>query len=255
MQKDTTMSNKLTTHLEIKALSKRQFEGYGSIFGNKDLGDDVVMHGAFNKTLSDHKGKNTLPAMLWMHDPGRIPGKWLEMEEDANGLYVKGVLADTDLGNEVHTLLGMKAVSGLSIGYITKQQEFEDGIRLIKEADLLETSIVSIPMNPLAQVTHSKTRLSAAGEYVPTLEEIAYLKRDAENFLQRKGMPRKLAVTCVSNLFGKEAILEPEPDEEVILESIKTPEEIEIDAGMSSFREKIALQDLEKSFKRIFNNG
>lgn len=108
-------TNYLTTTLEVKALNKREFEGYGSVFGNKDWGNDVVMPGAFSKTLSEHKGDGTLPMMFWMHDPSRIPGKWLTMEEDERGLYVKGTLAPTDLGNEIHTLLGMKAVSGLSI--------------------------------------------------------------------------------------------------------------------------------------------
>jgi len=262
------MSNQLTAHLEIKSLNKREFEGYGSIFGNKDLGDDIVVQGAFSKTLAEHKGNDTLPVMAWMHDISRIPGKWLEMSEDSNGLYVKGVLAKTELGNEIHTLLGMKAISGLSIGYITKEQDYrDDGVRLIKEADLLETSIVSLPMNPMAQIAHTKARLSASGEYVPTDEEIAYLKRDAEGFLQGKGIPRKLAMLCVANLFktfgdeaisepeGKEVISEPTKDEEVISKSIKTPDEIEIDTGITSFQERMTLQDLNKSFMRIFNHG
>jgi HK97 family phage prohead protease len=169
---------KLKIPLEIKALHEREFSGYGSVFGNVDLGGDVVMPGAFRKSLSAKQGK--LPQMFWAHDPAQVPGKWVDMSEDKRGLVVKGVLADTPLGNEIHTLLKMEAVRGLSIGYVTKEQEFEeDGTRLIKEVDLWEVSIVSLPMNPLAEVVHAKSRLSGNGEYVPTVREIERIWREA----------------------------------------------------------------------------
>jgi HK97 family phage prohead protease len=80
---------------------------------------------------------------------------WTEMREDDKGLYVKGVLADTQLGNEMQTLLNMKAVRGLSIGFsFTRQYDGEgrrtdvdwdeDGNRLIKDVNLWEVSIVSL---------------------------------------------------------------------------------------------------------------
>jgi hypothetical protein len=201
-QKATNMSKNITIPLEIKALNKREFEGYGSVSGNKDLGNDVVMPGAFSRTLAEHKADDTLPMMFWMHNPSQIPGKWLDMREDTNGLYVKGVLAETPLGNEIHTLLGMKAVSGLSIGYSTLKQDYDnEGVRLIKDVDLWETSIVSLPMNPKAQIVHAKSRLSDRGEYVPTDSELATLKRDCEHFLRNKGFNKQLAKVYVSNLF------------------------------------------------------
>lgn len=150
----------LAVGLEIKALSKREFEGYGSVFSNKDLGGDIVMPGAFKRTLAKHKSDNRLPVMFWMHDPASVPGKWLEMREDDKGLYVKGTLADTPLGNEIHALLDMKAINGLSIGYTTKDDDYNsDGTRLLKDVDLWETSIVSLPMNPKAQIMDAKVRM------------------------------------------------------------------------------------------------
>lgn len=173
------MKPTLTIPLEIKSLADREFDGHGSIFKNVDLGGDIVLPGAFKRSLKDHRDAGSLPQMFWMHDPSRVPGKWLDMHEDKHGLVVKGVLADTDLGNEIHTLLKMDAVRGLSIGYVTRDQDFDkDGNRLIKEADLWEVSVVSLPMNPLAQVAHVKSRLSAIGEYVPTVREFERSLRD-----------------------------------------------------------------------------
>lgn len=169
----------ITVPLEIKGLSGREFDGHGSIFGNTDLGGDIVIPGAFKRSLAQHKKAKSLPLLFWMHDPSRVPGKWLEMTEDSKGLAVRGVLAPTPLGDEVHTLLKMKAVSGLSIGYRTIDQDFDkDGNRLIKEAELWEVSVVSLPMNPLAQIIHVKTRLSERGEYVPSIREFENILRD-----------------------------------------------------------------------------
>jgi len=192
------MKPTLTIPLEIKSLSDREFEGHGSVFKNIDLGGDIVMPGAFKRSLAQHREAKSLPQMFWMHDPSRVPGKWIEMSEDKKGLSVKGVLADTDLGNEIHTLLKMDAVRGLSIGYVTRDQDFDkDGNRLIKEADLWEVSVVSLPMNPLAQVAHVKSRLSAAGEYVPTVREFERVLRDV-------GCSQKVAKILISKMFDDE---------------------------------------------------
>ena len=34
-----------------------EFEGYGSVFGNKDLGNDVIEKGAFSKSITPKKSK------------------------------------------------------------------------------------------------------------------------------------------------------------------------------------------------------
>lgn len=173
------MKPTLTVPLEIKSLENREFEGHGSIFGNEDLGGDVVLPGAFKRSLKQHAKAGSNPQMFWMHDPSRVLGKWLEMHEDASGLRVKGVLADTPLGNEIRTLLQMDAVKGLSIGYQTLDQDYDsEGRRLLKELELWEVSVVSLPMNPLAQVAHAKSQLSENGEYVPTAREFEHTLRD-----------------------------------------------------------------------------
>ena len=205
------MKSNLTIPLSIKALNDGEFEGHGSIFGNEDLGGDVVMKGAFRKSLEKHREANSLPQMFWMHKPDQVPGKWVSMSEDQNGLRVKGVLADTPLGNEIRTLLKMDAVKGLSIGYSTVDQEWkDDGTRLLKELELWEVSVVSLPMNPLAQVAHAKSRLSEIGEYVPTLKEF-------ERILREAGCSRSTAKRLVHNMTNEKATpREAEPEEVVV---------------------------------------
>lgn len=200
---------KLNVGLEIKKLAEREFDGHGSVFKNVDYGGDIVLPGAFKRTLSEHRKAGTLPQMFWMHDPSRVPGKWLAMSEDDDGLVVKGVLAETDLGNEIHTLLKMDAVRGLSIGYKTRDQDFDkQGNRLIKEAELWEVSVVSLPMNPLAQVAHVKSRLSAEGAYVPT-------PREFEAEFRRMGCSKSVARMLLNKILdGSGATLDSLDDKQ-----------------------------------------
>lgn len=167
----------LNFKFDVKQLDKRQLEGHASTFGNIDLGGDVVMPGAFARTLAEHKNRGELPPMFWMHNGADVAGRWDDMAEDERGLKVKGELADTPLGNELHTLLKMKAFQGLSIGFQTIDADFDaDGNRRLKELELFEVSLVSLAMNPLAQVEAVKSRLSQNGEYVPS-------EREFENWL------------------------------------------------------------------------
>jgi HK97 family phage prohead protease len=250
---------RLTTSLEIKSLSAMQFEGHGSVFGNEDMGGDVVLPEAFSRSLARHKSEGTWPAMLWMHDMARIAGKWMEIFEDETGLAMKGELAPTDLGKEIHALLKMDAVRGLSIGYVPKEVDYtRDGVRLLKDVELLEVSIVAIPMNPKAQIAHVKSRLSVNGEYVPREDEVALLKRDCEQFLRGKGLSKKMARQYASNLF-KSAGETPELDDTAGQTPAgnrdsdgRTPQEIEVVAGLAGFRDRQLTYDLEKRFKRIF---
>lgn len=180
--------------LEVKAIGEREFEGYGSIFGNTDLGGDVVMPGAFADTLKAHKDAGTMPLMYWMHQADQVPGVWTDMQEDRNGLYVRGELVDTALGRDVRTLLQKRAVRGLSIGYRPALTDWQGETRLLKKVELHEVSIVSMAMNPLAKIEAVKARLSGDGEYVPNAAEI-------EQHFRSLGCSKRVARLVTARLF------------------------------------------------------
>jgi HK97 family phage prohead protease len=189
------MTQTISFGLELKSIKGREFEGYGSISGNRDHGGDIVVPGAFTRTLAQHKASATMPLMFWMHNPAEVPGVWLDMEEDEKGLFVRGEILDTALGRDVRTLLERKAVRGLSIGYRPEDTGWDrDGNRLLKQVDLSEVSIVSMAMNPLARVEALKARLSAAGEYVPT-------EREVEQRLRAVGFSKSVCRLMVARLF------------------------------------------------------
>ena len=161
---------------DMKALSEDgEFEGYAATFGDVDLGNDVVMPGAFSASLVKwpaHKVK-----MLHQHRPDEIAGKWLELRETDKGLYAKGKLfLKVQRGQEIHEMMKEGQLEGLSIGYRTREYEIDNelGVRRLKKVDLREISIVTFPMNELAGVTLVK------GDALPTEREFErFLMRDA----------------------------------------------------------------------------
>lgn len=165
--------------LSIKAADDGSVEGYGSVFGVRDQFDDVIAKGAFAASLKEHKAAGTMPAMLWQHDAREPIGVWTDMVEDDKGLRVKGRLAlETVRGKEAHALLKMGAINGLSIGFMSKQWQYdrETDVRTLTEVDLWELSLVTFPANDKARVTNVKGADVGA---IATLREAERALRDA----------------------------------------------------------------------------
>lgn len=135
-----------------------QFEGHGSISGNKDSFDDIVESGAFKKTLRENK---VFP-LLWQHQTSSPIGLVDIKGEDDMGLPVIGdINLETTLGREAYSLLKQFTDAGrpmgLSIGYETIKDKVVEGIRYLKEIKLHEISLVTFPANPLALVSGVKS--------------------------------------------------------------------------------------------------
>jgi HK97 family phage prohead protease len=138
-------------------LETGQFEGHGAVFNNVDFGGDRIQKGAFRNSLASYKQQSRLPPMLWAHDSSIVIGRWDSITEDDYGLRVRGTLAKTPKGEETRQLLLMGAIDGMSIGYKTADAEFDrEGNRVLKQIDLFEVSLVSMPMNTLARVAAAK---------------------------------------------------------------------------------------------------
>lgn len=141
-------------------------EGLGAVFGTMDRGGDVIRKGAF-------AGARFPIPMLASHDQSDVVGVWEEGQETAEGLRVKGRLILTvQRAREVRDLILAKAMGGLSIGYFTTRHAArKGGGRELLAVDLLEISVVAVPMHPDARITSAKAA-DAKGEVV-TKEELA----------------------------------------------------------------------------------
>jgi hypothetical protein len=144
---------------EIDQDDDGSFEGYASVFNNKDLGNDVIRRGAFLDSIAERSPKGI--KLLYQHKSDEPIGVIDSLEEDSKGLKIKGRLAmGTQKGKEVFELMKMGALDSMSIGYRLKPDGYKydpkDKRRIIKSVDLMEISLVTFPMNPKAKVTKVK---------------------------------------------------------------------------------------------------
>lgn len=156
--------------LDVKADSSgdMSFTAYASTFGNVDHGGDVVEKGAFKATLQN---TNRNRPLLWQHDPRSPIGIEKAIKEDGKGLLGTWQILDTQQGLDAYKLMKAGAVRAMSIGYLPKTWEWqkEGEVRLIKEIDLLENSVVSIPMNDQARIQSVKEIREIVAETIKEL--------------------------------------------------------------------------------------
>jgi len=173
-----------------------EFEGYGSIFGNVDLGNDVIMKGAFKRSLRRRGPKKV--KLLYQHKTDMPIGVFDQIREDEKGLYVKGRLAlQTQAGREAYELMKMGALDGLSIGFKVdpKGYSYEPRTkrRVIDEVDLMEVSLVTFPMNPQAMVRSVKGQDISIREWENGLRDAFSISR-SEAKAAAKAIVETLAV-------------------------------------------------------------
>ena len=104
--------------------------------------------------------------MLWQHDPTEPIGVWADLAEDGQGLAVKGKLTlEASRARDAHALMKAGALNGLSIGFRTVDAERRSGGgRILKQIDLIEISLVSLPAASRARVSDVKSSDDQKGQ-------------------------------------------------------------------------------------------
>lgn len=207
------MNKTLDFAFQLKALSESgTFSGYGSVFGVQDSYGDVVVQGAFADSLAAQKAAGRMPAMLWQHRSAEPLGVYTSMAEDSIGLKVEGQIAmATVRGAEAYALLKLGAISGLSIGYMPREDSYDKvtGVTTLKKVDLWEVSLVTFPANDAARV-----------QGVKTIEVIEDLK-GAEQYLRDSGLSRREAVAFIARVKGLSQSDSGEGDMQQILAALE----------------------------------
>ena len=167
-------------NLEIKEITDEgRFAGYASVFDVIDYYDDVIVRGAFAKSISEK-----MPAMLWQHDSSDPIGIYESIREDDIGLWIEGrLLLDIEKGREAYILIKNQAIRGLSIGFVPALWEWETRdnrrLRILKEIDLWEVSLVTFPANPKALIDDVKN-IKTVRDVEDTLREAGFSRSEAK---------------------------------------------------------------------------
>lgn len=151
-------------------LDEGQFVAYASVFGNIDSYGDVVMPGAFAKTLAEWtKSGNLIPVLFGhnMSDPDFNLGGVLSADEDNVGLKVT---AQLDLDNpkalQTYRMLKGRRINQMSFAYdeIDSGPAVHDGEHVweLRELKLYEVSVVTLGANQETEILAVKSLPSVA---------------------------------------------------------------------------------------------
>ena len=128
-------------------------KGYGSYFGNKDSDNDIIVKGAYKKTIAEN-GERV--KYLYQHDMNQPIGKMTELYEDDKGLVFVAEIAKTQLGKDVVELMKTGVITENSVGIMPIQKENKGDYREIKEVKLYEISAVTLAANDQAKILDVK---------------------------------------------------------------------------------------------------
>ena len=116
---------------------------YYSAFGNVDSDGDVIVPGAFTKTLKENgpSAKNRI-WHLFNHSTEKPIAKPFEMMEDGFGLKARVKMPNTTLGNDTYELYKEGHITEHSIGFQTIKSQAKSRYNEINEIKLFEGSSV-----------------------------------------------------------------------------------------------------------------
>lgn len=169
--------------VKMGAEGSLKFSGYASVFDGLDSYGDQIQAGAYKETIAE--GRERPIQLRWNHH-GPVIGKFTEIFEDEIGLFVSGELTKGhSVAEDVAALLRHKAISGMSIGYSVRDFEQQGVVRVLKDIELFEISIVESPADNNAHVTSLKS---------------ATKLKDVEQILRQKGFSQKEATEIVATV-------------------------------------------------------
>ncbi len=157
---------KVKSNFELKDADEKTgiVTGYASIFGNEDSDKDIVMPGAFSKTIAERGPESAKPRIkhLWQHDswqPIAIPKV---LKEDERGLYFESQFGKDQFSQDKLQQHIDGIITEMSIGYnIIRAEENSDADgkflnQKLIELKLWEYSSVTWGANSLTEIISAK---------------------------------------------------------------------------------------------------
>lgn len=211
----------------------RTVSGYFSSFGNKDLDGDIILKGAFAKSIQEHGPSSTSPqkiAFLYQHDIKEPIGRITKLAEDDNGLYFEAELDTTPRGNQVLKQYKSGTLNQHSIGfrYIHDKIKYDTGTDayLVAEVKLFEGSVVTIGANENTPFMGFKA--------IDLEEQADALNKETETFIKTLDADQAFEVR---QLISKHiALATTEPVKDPLLEVVE-PREIDYRKIINNLKE------------------
>jgi HK97 family phage prohead protease len=155
-------------------IKRRTITGLFAHFGSKDRDGDIIIKGAFKKSISENgpNGSGEI-AHLLDHKKDKAVGSISFLEERNDGLYYESEIGDHDLGVDFLKMVQSKIIKFHSIGFSVIKEMYDDKSRanIMKELMLYEGSSLQFwAANPNTPVLDLKSDKDAM-QYLDRLEK------------------------------------------------------------------------------------
>jgi HK97 family phage prohead protease len=153
------------------------FNGYASVFDYLDSHNEIIVKGAFLKSIQRHNRESLKVKLLWQHDTQKPIGVINQISEDNKGLFVDVALnSSVNQAREVAALVKQKAVDSFSIGFDIEKYRINNlGQREITQVDLWEVSVVTFPANQEAKIENIRGRYFLTNPKQSNLQRLSSL--------------------------------------------------------------------------------
>ncbi len=179
-----------------------------------DRSGDVILHSAWGEGIKNYKAN---PILLFNHDYNSPIGKVTDIKILKEGLKITGEIYKA-AGN-VYELIKSGVLSAFSVGFMPseiKYNEQTDGF-IIKKAELLEVSVVSVPCNQTALFSVAKS-FDTQEEY----EEFKSVYLAGHSLANKEVIASGRASDTLSDANASmEKIMDPEEIKKLALEAAK----------------------------------
>lgn len=218
-------------------LSEGQFVAYASVFGNVDSTGDIVMPGAFAKTLADWAASGKPIPLLFGHemdDPDYNIGYVVDAVEDDTGLLVT---AQLDLENpkakQVYRLIKGRRIDQMSFAYdvVQKLETYIEGdieVCQLLELKLYEVSVVTIGANQETEILAVKHAGEVAERVAAAVKAGRVLSAKNENELRSAYQAIGRVLTVLDSTPDEQKASEPGPSCQANDAAIKSDEDVTV---------------------------
>jgi HK97 family phage prohead protease len=169
MQENKKSPQYLIAEVKDADTKKGIVTGYLASFGNLDADNDIIMQGAFTKSLTEMGPASVKPRIKYLldHDTTKGLGVFNILKEDAKGLYYEAQVGSHNLGQDFLKMVDSGLITEHSIGYavvkkslINPDADWKDQQTQLQELKLYEGSALQCwganPDTPLTGVKAQK---------------------------------------------------------------------------------------------------
>ena len=150
-------------NLQLKNVDTKEgiVSGYFSSFGNKDSDGDIMIQGAFARSINNNGPGSQAPRIkhLQNHNPSQPLGVLIELKEDAVGLAYTSKIGSHTLGRDFLKMAESGLITEHSIGFqiLKWEKDEEQEATKLTEVKLWEgSSLTAWGANPLTPLTEMK---------------------------------------------------------------------------------------------------